>query len=106
VSHANARLTVHGRAELVRRVVEQGRPVAHVVVEMNVSRATGYKWLARWRAEGPAGLNDRSSRAHRLPDKTAAELEAQVLGLRTGRKLGQPGSARWSGWHLRRCTRC
>jgi hypothetical protein len=27
-------------------VVEEGRPVAHVVVEMNVSRATGYEWLA------------------------------------------------------------
>ncbi|MEA3218834.1 MAG: hypothetical protein QOJ19_4990, partial [Acidimicrobiia bacterium] len=53
MSHANARLTVHGRAELVRRVVEQGRPVAHVVIELNVSRATGYKWLNRWRVEGP-----------------------------------------------------
>ncbi len=54
MSHANARLTVHGRAELVRRVVELGRPVAHVVIELNISRATGYKWLARWRGEGTA----------------------------------------------------
>jgi transposase InsO family protein len=88
MSHANARLTVHGRAELVRRVVVQGRPVAHVVVELNVSRATGYKWLARWRTEGPAGLLDRTSRAHRLPGKTSAALEAQVVALRTQRKLG------------------
>ncbi len=88
MSHANARLTVHGRAELVIRVVEQCRPVAHVVVELNVSRATGYKWLARWRAEGPAGLFDRSSRAHRLPRKTPAELEQRVLALRGTRKLG------------------
>jgi transposase InsO family protein len=88
VSHANARLTVHGRAELVRRVVDLGRPVAHVVIELNVSRATGYKWLARWRAEGPTGLLDRPSRAHRLPGKTSAALEAEVLGLRAARKLG------------------
>jgi transposase InsO family protein len=88
MSHANARLTVHGRAELVRRVVELGRPVAHVVIELNVSRATGYKWLARWRAEGTAGLLDRPSRAHRLPGKTPARLEAQVLALRSERKLG------------------
>jgi len=88
VSHANARLTVHGRAELVRRVIEQGRPVAHVVVELNVSRATGYKWLARWRAEGLAGLADRSSRAHRLPRKTPAGTEQRVLALRAARKLG------------------
>jgi transposase-like protein len=53
VSHANARLTVYGRAELVRRVVQDRRPVAHVVKELNVSRATGYKWLARWRAGRP-----------------------------------------------------
>jgi transposase InsO family protein len=88
VSHANARLTVHGRVELVRRVVQDQRPVAHVVKELNVSRATGYKWLARWRAEGPAGLADRSSRARRLPGKTAPALEAQVLALRSARKLG------------------
>ena len=86
--HANARLTVHGRLELVRRVVEQGRPVAHVVVELNCSRATGYKWLARWRAEGVAGLADRPSRAHSQPHKTSVALEAQVLALRAERKLG------------------
>ena len=88
MSHANARLTVHGRAELVRRVVDQGRPVAHVAVELNVSRATGYKWLARWRAEGPAGLLDRPSRAFRLPGKTSPEREAEILALRRERKLG------------------
>jgi transposase InsO family protein len=88
VSHANARLTVYGRAELVRRVIEQGRPVAHVVRELNVSRATGYKWLRRWREEGLAGLVDRSSRAHRLPRRTPAAIESQVLALRSARKLG------------------
>jgi len=88
VTHANARLTVHGRLELVRRVIEQGRPVAHVVVELNCSRATGYKWLARWRAEGLTGLQDRSSRARSLPRKTPPDLEARVLALRAERKLG------------------
>jgi transposase InsO family protein len=88
VSHANARLTVYGRAELIRRVVQDRRPVAHVAKELNCSRATGYKWLARWRAEGPAGLVDRPSRAHRLPGKTPAATEARVLALRTARKLG------------------
>jgi transposase InsO family protein len=59
-----------------------------VVIELNVSRATGYKWLARWRAEGPPGLQDRPSRAHRLPRKTSPELETRVLALRASRKLG------------------
>lgn len=88
MSHANARLTVHGRTELVRRVLVLGRPVAHVVAELNISRATGYKWIARYRAEGPAGLVDRSSRAHHLPGKTSTEKERQVLALRSQRKLG------------------
>ncbi|WP_343948525.1 leucine zipper domain-containing protein, partial [Spirilliplanes yamanashiensis] len=60
MAHRNARLTVHGRRLLIQRVVGDGRPVAHVVAELGCSRATGYKWLARWRAEGHAGLHDRS----------------------------------------------
>ncbi|MGJ1644498.1 IS481 family transposase, partial [Clavibacter sepedonicus] len=38
MSHANARLTVHGRLLLVRRVVEDRRPVSHVARELGVSR--------------------------------------------------------------------
>ena len=88
MSHANARLTVYARVELVRRVVQEGRPVAHVAAELNCSRATGYKWLRRWREEGPAGLVDRPSAAHRLPGKTPPELEARIVELRQARKLG------------------
>jgi transposase InsO family protein len=88
VSHRNARLTVHGRRLLIRRVVVEGRPVAHVVKELGCSRATGYKWLARWRLEGDAGLADRPSTAHRLPHKTPREVEQQICRLRTERKLG------------------
>ncbi|MEU3851511.1 leucine zipper domain-containing protein, partial [Streptomyces sp. NPDC029554] len=66
MSHRNARLTVHGRRLLVERV-RSGRPVAHVAAEMGISRTTAHKWLRRWRAEGEAGLYDRSSRPHRTP---------------------------------------
>lgn len=88
MSHANARLTVHARLELVRRVVQDGRPVAHVAAELNCSRATGYKWLRRWREQGATGLVDRPSIAHRLPGKTPAALEARIIELRQARKLG------------------
>jgi transposase InsO family protein len=74
--------------ELVRRVVQDGRPVAHVAAELNCSRATGYKWLRRWREQGATGLIDRSSIAHRLPGKTPAALEARIIELRQARKLG------------------
>jgi transposase InsO family protein len=88
MAHRNARLTLHGRRLLIQRVITDRRPVAHVVKDLGVSRATGYKWLARWRAEGDAGLIDRPSTAHRLPGKTSAEREAQICALRTELKRG------------------
>ncbi|MEV7657897.1 IS481 family transposase [Streptomyces anulatus] len=87
MSHRNARLTVHGRRILVERVLA-GRPVAHVAAEMGISRPTAHKWVGRRRAEGDAGLRDRSSRPFTTPHRTPEELEARVCRLRTGRKLG------------------
>ncbi|WP_317442372.1 IS481 family transposase [Streptomyces collinus] len=87
MSHRNARLTIHGRLLLVERV-RSGRPVAHVAAEMGISRATAHKWLSRWRAEGEAGLHDRSSRPHRTPHRTAAAVEDRICRLRQDRKLG------------------
>jgi transposase InsO family protein len=87
VSHRNARMTVFGRRLLVERVCS-GRPVAHVAAEMGISRATAHKWVRRWRAEGDAGLQDRSSRPHTVPHRTAPAVEARVCELRQARKLG------------------
>ncbi|MFC5035085.1 IS481 family transposase [Streptomyces sp. DSM 41987] len=87
MSHRNARLTVHGRRLLIERIVS-GRPVAHVAAEMGISRATAHKWVRRWRAEGEAGLHDRSSRPHTTPHRTPAAVEARVCALRQARKLG------------------
>ncbi|MFG2869548.1 IS481 family transposase [Streptomyces sp. NPDC048338] len=87
MSHRNARLTVFGRRLLVERVVS-GRPVAHVAAEMGISRATAHKWIRRWRAEGQAGLHDRSSRPHSTPHRTPPAIEARVCDLRRDRKLG------------------
>jgi transposase InsO family protein len=85
--HANARLTPRSRWTLVQRI-QAGRPVGEVAAEMGVSAATGYKWWARWRAEGNAGLQDRSSRPHRSPNRTARVLERRIERLRRSRKLG------------------
>jgi transposase InsO family protein len=47
-----------------------------------VSRSNGYKWRGRYRAEGPAGLSERSRRPHHSPSRTTGELEAEVLAVR------------------------
>jgi transposase len=105
VAHRNARLAVHGRMLLVHCVLS-GRPVAHVTAELGVSRATGYKWLIRWRTEGPAGMCDRSSRAHRIPHRSPAELAQRIVALRWERKLGPARIAALVGLAARPCTRC
>ncbi len=85
-SHKNARLTVHGRALLVQRVVVEGlRPTA-VAQAMGVSARTVYTWVRRYRTEGAAGLNDRSSRPHRCPHATSAERVQQVVARRRRRQ--------------------
>ena len=89
MSHANARLTVHGRRMLVQRVIEDGRPVAHVAKEMGVSRQCAHRWVNRFLAEGEAGLFDRSSRPHRCPRRTPAAVEQQVIAMRQQQRRGQ-----------------
>ena len=69
--------------------VQDGRPVAHVAKELGVSRQCAHRWVARYRAEGEAGLADRSSRPHRSPRRTSPDLEQQVLAYRAEHRCGQ-----------------
>jgi len=46
---------------------------------MGISRATAYKWLRRFRDEGVAGLDDRSSRPHASPRLLADESVQRLL---------------------------
>ena len=94
MGHRNARLTFHGRRLLVQRVREQHMPVAHVAKAMGVSRQCAHRWVARFDAEGVAGLEDRSSRPHRMPTMTSPEVEANAALL--GPAVGQ--------WLLDACT--
>lgn len=89
MSHANARLNLHGRRLLVARVLEDHRPVAHVAKELGVSRQCAHRWIARFLAEGDAGLLDRSSRPHHCPRRTSLEVEQRVLELRRNERRGQ-----------------
>lgn len=86
--HRRAKLTVTGRALLVRRVVEMGWPACHVAEAMGVSRATAYKWLGRYREEGQDGLADRSSRPYRQPRRLPQHVEERVLAVRRHQRWG------------------
>src|SRR5262245_51644965 len=53
--------------------------VSAVCCEAGVSRKTFYKWVGRYRAEGPDGLLERSRRPLRSPNQTAADVEDRVV---------------------------
>jgi transposase len=80
--HANARLTIHGRNLLITRVVHDHRSVAHIAKELGVFRQGAHLWVNRYRAEGPPGLVDRSSRPKSPPSRMSAEQEDRVLAAR------------------------
>jgi transposase InsO family protein len=82
-------LNLYGRRLLVSRVIDEGRPVAHVAKELGISRQCAHRWVSRFRADGEAGLRDRSSRPHRCPRRTSTALEQQVLQLRRTERRGQ-----------------
>jgi transposase InsO family protein len=64
-------------------LAEQGDiPFAELCRRFAISRPTGYKWLGRWRAEGTAGLTERSRRPHTSPGQTPSATEARVVALR------------------------
>ena len=87
MAHANARLTVRGRALLVERILAGHRP-ADVAHQMGCSRATAYKWLRRFGEEGPAGLVDRPSRPHCCPHRTPAHIERRIIRARRVHRRG------------------
>lgn len=88
MAHRNARLTPFGRLMLVDRVVRLGWTPASAADAAGVSRATVYKWLRRFREEGSAGLEDRSSRPRSCPTALPPRSVQRILGTRRRAKVG------------------
>ena len=79
--------------------------VSRVCAEVGVTRKTFYKWVARYRAEGLDGLEERSRRPHRTPTQTATHVEELIVRLR--KELADAGldhGATTIQWHLGRRT--
>ena len=86
--HKNARLTPRGRERIVLQV-QSGQTPKAVGEAAGVCPRTVRKWVDRYRREGPAGLNDRSSRPHRLRRPTPQAVVEQVEVLRRQRHTGK-----------------
>ena len=57
-------------------------PVAEVCRRYGISRKTGYKWIDRFKEQGPEGLSERSRRPLHCPDGTPAEIVHALLEAR------------------------
>ena len=86
--HANAPLGPKGRAIMVRRVLEEGVALTEAAEAAGVSARTAGKWVRRYRAEGEAGLLDRSSAPERVHNATAPERVEAIAALRRLRLTG------------------
>jgi transposase InsO family protein len=84
--HKNARLTPHSREELVRRVLVEGQTPKAVATAFGICSKTVDKWVERFRNEGEIGLQDRSSRPHRLRCPTPKESVERIEILRRERR--------------------
>ncbi len=67
---------------LVEAHLREGRPVAELAAGHGVHRSWIYKLLARYRAEGEAGLEPRSRRPRHSPSKTSQGWVLEILALR------------------------
>lgn len=86
--HANAALSLKGRRELCRRVVEQERTLTEAAEAAGVSVRCARKWVGRYRVEGELGLLDRSSAPGRIPHRTCERRVQTIAALRRLRFTG------------------
>jgi transposase InsO family protein len=81
------------RLEFCALASREGANVRLLCRRYEVAPKTGYKWLARWREAGAAGMAERSRRPLSSPARVAEEIEEAALAVRAahpawgGRKI-------------------
>jgi transposase InsO family protein len=86
--HGNAALSFRQRERMVRRVVDQDWSVREAALVAEVSARTAGKWVARYRAEGSAGLLDRSSAPLFVANRSSESTIEAIAALRRLRFTG------------------
>ena len=86
--HRNAPLTPTGRLRLARCVVDDGWPLRRAAERFQVSHTTAARWAGRYRLNGHAGMQDRSSKPHQQPRRTSCGVEEHVVRMRREHRIG------------------
>ena len=85
--HANAATCPKSRLKIVCRALD-GEAREKIAGEYEISTRTVAKWVARYRAEGEAGLIDRSSAPGAVPHRTREDRVEAIAALRRLRMTG------------------
>jgi len=68
--------------------------MAELCRRFGISRQTGYKWVERYEAQGPPGLQDRSRAPRHHPKAVPAEVEVAILESRAAHPTWGPKKVR------------
>ena len=74
--------TMHLRSEFIMLALQRQQSFSLLCERFNISRKTGYKWLARHQANQPVSLENQSRRPHHSPRCTLEPQVQQVIALR------------------------
>jgi len=87
--HKNARLTPLRREEMALSVIEGRLSKARAARAYDVSAKIVARWVERFKAEGRAGMADRSSRPRVMPGMTDQSVADRIVALRRQRFTGR-----------------
>lgn len=73
---------------MAKLIVDESYTCSWAAKMFMLSTRTAAKWARRYRAEGQAGMLDRSSRPHRSPTKTSEAVKQHVVQLRWRKRFG------------------
>jgi transposase InsO family protein len=86
--HGNAALSLKKRQLLTSRVVDESWSLTKAAAAAEVSERRAGEWVRRFRAEGKAGLLDRSSAPKRVHNRTPEDRVQVIAALRRLRMTG------------------
>ena len=73
------------RVKFVVMASRKEHSLTELCAEFGISRPTGYSWLKRYQADGIRGIQERSRKPHRSPERTATAVEQRTVELRRER---------------------
>jgi transposase InsO family protein len=94
------------RLQFVAEYLEGGGTMTELAAAYGISRETGYTWLRRYTAEGPAGLHDRSRRPHSSPNATAPAVIDALVAARRRHPTWGPKKLLGPAWPLAERPAC